>query len=67
MQSGFKFWTISSSEWTWHYYLDLIQLYTVNNAGLEIQKKMSRRKFVTSYENLVANLKSSVVKLIEAI
>ena len=30
-------------------------------------KKMSRRKFATSYKNLVATLKMSVAKLIEAI
>ena len=35
-------------------------------AGLEI-KKMSGRKFATSYENLVTTLKMLVAKLIEAI
>ena len=35
-------------------------------SGLEI-KKMSGRKFATSYENLVATLKMLVAKLIEAI
>ena len=39
---------------------------TIHEQGSKF-KKMSGRKFVTSYENLVATLKMLVAKLIEAI
>ena len=41
-------------------------VYKIHYTGLEI-KKLSGRKFATSYENLVATLKLLVAKLIEAI
>ena len=42
-------------------------LHVIFATGLEIKKKMFGCKFVTSYENLVATLKTLVAKLIEAI
>ena len=44
----------------------IFNLWKITKKGSKL-KKMSGRKFATSYENLVATLKMLVAKLIEAI
>ena len=45
----------------------LFYTFSIKITGLKIKKKLSGRKFATSYENLVATLKILVAKLVEAI